>query len=613
LDEIAARRPASLTSDESDQRDAITVGIARIQPRVFFLATKQELSDAEHAELATLTAERTRLDAKLADLAVTVSRREVAEPAAIRAALPADAAWVAWLDLANKGGVVESWACVVRPVGEPRWVKLTGTGEKGVWTADDSDLPGRLRLAVAGRAKTVTEPAVPPAPAAAVADLARRLRDQRLAPVLAHLAGVKTLHVSATGRMAGVPVDLLAPEFTVGYTPSGTFLARLKDRPRPAGDRVLALGDPVFTRRGAPPPALKPLPPAGVLVTTVAPGGAAAKALIRPGDVLLKYGPTELTDAAVLQKAIADHADRKTVPVVVWRETEKDTATRDVDAGKLGVVLHPDPAPAAVANRRKLDALVTARGGEWKELPGTRVELDRLGKLFGNKTTILADTGASEHRLNDLRKGDGLKRFRFLHLATHGEGNTVRAMESSLILAQDDLPGELVAKEGEPLLDGRLTAREVLDHWRLDAELVTLSACETAIGVEAGGEGLLGFAQAFLTAGSRSVCLSLWQVDDTATALLMDRFYQNVLGRREGLSAPMGKAAALAEAKKWLRELTSAQVLELAASFTNGVVRGPNQPAVRLEPRAAAGGGNVVRPFAHPQYWAAFILIGDPN
>jgi hypothetical protein len=45
-----------------------------------------------------------------------------------------------------------------------------------------------------------------------------------------------------------------------------------------------------------------------------------------------------------------------------------------------------------------------------------------------------------------------------------------------------------------------------------------------------GGDGLLGFAQAFLAAGSRSVCLSLWTVDDTATALLMDRFYRNLLG-----------------------------------------------------------------------------------
>jgi CHAT domain-containing protein len=54
--------------------------------------------------------------------------------------------------------------------------------------------------------------------------------------------------------------------------------------------------------------------------------------------------------------------------------------------------------------------------------------------------------------------------------------------------------------------------------------------------------------------GTRSVCLSLWKVDDTATALLMERFYQNVLGRREGLKGALAKAAALAEAKAWLRK-----------------------------------------------------------
>ena len=52
-----------------------------------------------------------------------------------------------------------------------------------------------------------------------------------------------------------------------------------------------------------------------------------------------------------------------------------------------------------------------------------------------------------------------------------------------------------------------------------------------------------------LSVGARSVCLSLWQVDDTATALLMDRFYANLLGQREGLKTGMGKAEALAEAK----------------------------------------------------------------
>ena len=103
--------------------------------------------------------------------------------------------------------------------------------------------------------------------------------------------------------------------------------------------------------------------------------------------------------------------------------------------------------------------------------------------------------------------------------------------------------------------DGRLSVREIQHGWDLKAELVTLSACETALGRDQGGEGFVGFTQALLMSGTRSVCLSLWKVDDTATALLMQRFYANLLGRRPGLNPPMPKAEALREAKAWLRGL----------------------------------------------------------
>jgi len=113
------------------------------------------------------------------------------------------------------------------------------------------------------------------------------------------------------------------------------------------------------------------------------------------------------------------------------------------------------------------------------------------------------------------------------------------------------------------------------------------------------------------------VCLSLWKVDDTATALLMERFYANLLGVREDLKGPMGKAAALDEAKRWLRSLTREQVrawqrqqaggaAEIATPDCErpGLVRVP----VREYPKKPRLG-----PYANPRYWAAFILIGDPN
>jgi CHAT domain-containing protein len=64
---------------------------------------------------------------------------------------------------------------------------------------------------------------------------------------------------------------------------------------------------------------------------------------------------------------------------------------------------------------------------------------------------------------------------------------------------------------------------------------VVLSACESGLGKQAGGEGFLGFAQPLLAKGARSLVLSPWKVDDRATSMLMARFYQNLLGKRPGL------------------------------------------------------------------------------
>src|SRR5262249_32003191 len=130
--------------------------------------------------------------------------------------------------------------------------------------------------------------------------------------------------------------------------------------------------------------------------------------------------------------------------------------------------------------------------------------------------------------------------------------------------------------------------------------LVTLSACRSGLGRQGGGEGFIGFAQAFFLAGSRSLLVSLWEVDDRATSLLMARFYQNWLGRRPGLGRPLSKAEALRKAKAWLRELDGAE----AEQELDRISRGP----LRTRPGRPAG-----HPFEHPHDWAGFILIGDPT
>ena len=92
----------------------------------------------------------------------------------------------------------------------------------------------------------------------------------------------------------------------------------------------------------------------------------------------------------------------------------------------------------------------------------------------------------------------------------------------------------------------------------------------------------------------------------------MDRFYRNRLGTRENKAAPMGKAAALSEAKNWLRNLTLEEAITSLGTLTQGVVRG-EITGVKIfgeNPKTTVKDG---KPFAHPRYWAAFILIGDPD
>jgi CHAT domain-containing protein len=361
----------------------------------------------------------------------------------------------------------------------------------------------------------------------------------------------------------------------------------------------------------APPPQA---PEHGLYLALVLPDGNAARSGLRGGDVLLSYGGTKLTTKADLK--VAQTGDR--VPVAVWRDG-KTLGDIRLAPGKLGVVLSDDPPALALRKRRERELLADARSrSDISPLPGTRLEVAAVAALLPrDKATVLLDSDASEQRLDQLAAAGKLKDFRLLHFATHGTVDPISAARSALELARDQLPGPdeqaRLAAAGKKVLTGRLSVETIAQEWQLDADLVSLSACETALGPEGGGEGLLGFSQVLLGKGARSLLLSLWKVDDTATALLMRRFYQNLLGKRDGLKSPLPKAEALREAKRWLRDLPRVEVEKLAGELARGDVRaseesGPKPPAAL---RASLPRGEA--PFAHPYYWAAFILIGDPE
>jgi CHAT domain-containing protein len=248
-------------------------------------------------------------------------------------------------------------------------------------------------------------------------------------------------------------------------------------------------------------------------------------------------------------------------------------------------------------------------------LPGTRMEVQGLALLVP-KAMILLGSAASEQRLEQLARNDQLKTYRLIHLATHALVDRQTPGRSRLLLAHDRLLDSVKQVEvGQNVLTGELTVDAIRADWRLDADLVVLSACKTGLGKEGRGDGLLGFAQAFLQRGARSVVLSRWEADDRATALLMLRFYENLLGKRTGLKAALARAEALAEAKKWLRGLTRKEALRLTVALRTGkwssTLRGSIVDLNSESSRDKVPAGE--RPYAHPFFWAAFTLIGDPD
>ena len=139
--------------------------------------------------------------------------------------------------------------------------------------------------------------------------------------------------------------------------------------------------------------------------------------------------------------------------------------------------------------------LVAARSGDedFAPLPGTRYEVEALARLFKSDdrpTRILLGADASEPELDRLAASGELGRFGFIHLATHGVIDEAVPARSAVILTQTGLPDPLEqVLHHKPVFDGRLSVREIQRGWELKAELVTLSACETALGREPAARG----------------------------------------------------------------------------------------------------------------------------
>jgi CHAT domain-containing protein len=201
----------------------------------------------------------------------------------------------------------------------------------------------------------------------------------------------------------------------------------------------------------------------------------------------------------------------------------------------------------------QISARLKSRGFPFERLPGTATEVQNIASLLKERNDPIDLRLGANATKGGLLDTD-LSRFRFIHFATHGVLPVDTGIqEPSLILSYDGVASEHMY----------LSMSEIL-NLKLKAESVVLSACNTGSGQVSKAEGVMSLGRAFLAAGAASVTVSLWQVSDDSTALLMEKYYEGILDNKK-------KSVALAEARY--------------AVFTHGS--------------------------KSPFFWAPFIVIGE--
>lgn len=162
------------------------------------------------------------------------------------------------------------------------------------------------------------------------------------------------------------------------------------------------------------------------------------------------------------------------------------------------------------------------------DLPGTEQEVNSIAALFNQSSTsqtVLTHTEANEATI----KSDKLKEYTLLHFATHGTVDESNPELSRIFL-----------KSTSDAEDGYLYSGEIY-NLQLNADLVTLSACQTGLGKISKGEGVIGLSRALVYAGAKNIIVSYWSVADQSTAELMTNFYRDVLTNRSTLSESLQK------------------------------------------------------------------------
>ena len=296
------------------------------------------------------------------------------------------------------------------------------------------------------------------------------------------------------------------------------------------------------------------------------------KRLLIVSDGVLHYIPfAGLPDPAATdtRALVVDHEVVMAPSASVVGLLRNETANRKPGSKMIAVLADPvfsndDPRVASArlgrsalfAKAAPVDGLRSGEPGldGLRRLRFSRQEADEIARLAETDAKLEAVDFAANRKL---ATSDELGQYRVVHFATHGIINNDHPELSGIVLS-------LVDEKGQPQ-NGFLRLYD-LYNLKLSADLVVLSACQTALGKEIRGEGLVGLTRGFMYAGAPRVIASLWQVDDRASAELMKRFYQATLGQK------LRPAAALRAA----------------------------QSSMSKDPR-----------WRQPSYWAAFTIQGE--
>ncbi len=264
--------------------------------------------------------------------------------------------------------------------------------------------------------------------------------------------------------------------------------------------------------------------------------------------LLTGYDVTILPSASALssiRKAAASRPEATAVAAIfadpVFERDDPRLAAHERAMGKSGI----RSASSTKRNPAKYPTALSAAlrdvqsSGYIARLPGSRDEAEAIEQAVGKRNVLVAlDFQASRDNLFK----SSLDRYRFVHFATHGIIDALHPEMSGLVLS-------LVDETGKPQ-NGYLRLGDI-DRLHLSADLVVLSACDSALGKDLKSEGIIGLPREFLHAGAHRVIASLWKVDDEATAKLMRSLYERMQKGESPSSALRGAQLELARDPRW--------------------------------------------------------------